>query len=1378
METDNNFKYHFLYSPRTNYNNKLETEQKLFLDLVKSFDPYSIKILKKHFKEHLGNLNKEIFICILKNHLLSWRLDLSHRETIIIKLLSKLFDEIDINSNGEIQWNDFVNYIINISNINLNEKSLYSLQCYTQSKTTINHIDNNEKNSKFKYMSSDSNIITYCFYISKYKLLGIVHEGKSKIIFYNTEKRKIEMLEIDLMETQKEINEYEINELNIKAEKMIKKEEEEKERKIKLMEKLNNKIKYSNKEKERERLPTPDSVRREIKIINNTSNNDVQKNLKEIKYYPIYACFVDDYDILFISTSNNKISAWRFDYKRNEFKNINNLEINNINSNFEDNIKYIPLYSCELPQYAMCFDNNLKALYSGQEDGKIFQWGFSSSKPVYIFEINDDSKNNIYNTINASNTKRKILNILSLSKAERNLLINEKKEKKEKNKESEENEKKKEKEKEKEKTKIINYMRNKDHKNKSVSCLLLISNLRLLCSSYYTGQIILWDTITKKPKKIYNDQKTIVYQVIYNPIKNRIYTCGFEHEIYVYDPYNEEIAVEKIKGHMSSISSISFNREINEMISIDIQGIMKIWDTNNFTNFQTINIKESLNSEVNNDKQKKKKNIKLNSNFYVEALSNVKQIIVYEDNNLILFEKGKTLNPNLCDDNLIIGCAFNSYSNELITISTERIKCWNIFNGKVNKIFENLMNGAEISNFELDKRNKKCYLGDINGKIRCYNLINGILLKEFKSHNFGIIKIIHSLKYKMLITGSSDLCIRIHSGLDDNDDNYKEININNYLSNIIKEKKFLKNYIFNEDDNMLIIALSNGWVTYYDLNYNKFINDNSEKNDQGVIKRTPGISSFIDLPNIKCLFVAYENGERYIISKINNKYYNFLSGKKFGEFIEDDDNQSINDNKKRKNIIYSSVYDDASNRLIIGDHTGFIFCYELNKLNEIFAKNYNSKEEILLQIKNSLIIPYLFKIQPYKQAIINLSIPINLFPKIFIAIGSDSVVKLFDFERGDYIESLKQISIKYTSVPVAISFINENPFGESVSCEKEEDDDYFMDVETKKRKEKILQTIQNINKNHKNYLVANGQIKQNTEDNDEKETIIYRCEIEPNLKMPQLNYQNAKRADIIKYSSDILEYNAKIKLASQIMGQNILPDKSSPWNYDVDFEYIIRKEKEEFRKLYIKIRDREKDVKDAETNFQHLSIINKNYKPLYLNNFKSKEKIAFSDFIKEKLRIINLSSNKRKMIITEEKEIKKYIEKHKYPHNFSPLQKSKSNNKDNILKYNIKIKTDKRRNDPFDGKNIINKNVIPPDLKSYNTIGNNNLKKRRILCNKSLNIMIPTNNNFNDLRFLECKNKFDEKFNEISTPLKLIIKKYPNKMKLPKISQNIFGNKQ
>ena len=1376
MDLDSkNLKYTFLYSPRTNYTNKLEEEQKLYLDLVKSFDPYSIKIIKKHFKEHLGNLNKETFICIIKGHLLTWQINLQHRETIIIKLLSRLFDEIDINSNGVVQWNNFVNYIINISNMNLHEQSLYSLQSYTQSKTVINHQDNSE-NNKLKLMASDTNIISYCFYIEKYKLLGIVHEGKSKIIFYNIEKRKIEMLEIDLMETQKEINELEINELNIKAENMIKKEEEEKERKIKFMEKINNRIKYNNKEKER--IPTPDSIKKEIKIINDGSIND--KKSQEIKYYPIYACFVDDYDILFISSSNNKISAWKFNNKSNEFKNINNSGIKEISFNFEDNNTSIPLYSCELPQYSMCFDNILKVLYSGQEDGKIFQWDLSSPKPVHIFEITDDNKKNIFSSIKINKSKRNVYNLLSLSKIERNKLIIERKEKKEK--EEEESEKKEEKE---NKEKSINYKNNKDQKKRSVSCLLLINNLRLLCSTYYTGQIILWDTITKKPKKIYNDQKTIVYQVIYNPIKNRLYTCGFEHEIYIYDPYNEDNAIEKLKGHMSSISSISFNKENNELISIDIQGNMKIWDTNNYINFQTINIKGSFYNEGNYDKQKMNKNLKLNSNFYVEALNNVKQIIVYGENNLILFEKGKTLNPSLCDDKLIIGCAFNSFKNELITISTERIKCWNIFNGKVNNIYENLMNGAEISTFELDKRNKKCYLGDTIGKVRCFNLINGILLKDFKSHNSGIIKIIHNLKYKMLITGSKDLCIRFHSGLDEKEDIYREIYVMNNSNNILRENKFLKNLVFNENDYMLIIALSNGLLSYYDFNYNKFINETIVKSELGIIRRTAGLSSITDLQNSKCLFVAYESGERYILSKINNKYYHLLSGLKFGNFIEEE--QNIQNNKNKKNIIYASAFDDASNKLILGDHMGNIFCYNLKILNEMMEKKYNSREEILPFIKDKLIFPYILKIQKFKHSIINLTIPINLFPKIFLAVGSDSIVKLFNFENGEYIESLRQISIKYSSVPVAISFLKKNPFGEKVINKKndEEEEFYYIDEESKKRKEKILKTIQNINNCHNHYLAANGILNSNNktiltdnnnDDNEEKETIIYRCEIEPNLKIPQINYENANRNDIIKYSNDLLEYNAKMKLQSQIMGQNIMPDKSSPWNYDVDFEYIIRKEKEEFRNLYAKIREKEKDVKDAENNFQHISITSSNYKPIYLNRLKNKEKMQFSDFIKEKLRIINLSNNKRKVMIKEEKEIKIYSERHKYPH-LSSFQANKSIQKDNNQKKELIINNQKRNKTIENNKNM-NKKLTSLDLKSLNTIDiNSNMKKNKIiLANKSLNAILSSIDKFHDLRFLECKKEFDEKFNEISSPLKLIVKKFPKKIKLPKLSQNIFDN--
>jgi hypothetical protein len=96
--------------------------------------------------------------------------------------------------------------------------------------------------------------------------------------------------------------------------------------------------------------------------------------------------------------------------------------------------------------------------------------------------------------------------------------------------------------------------------------------------------------------------------------------------------------------------------------------------------------------------------------------------------------------------------------------------------------------------------------------------------------------------------------------------------------------------------------------------------------------------------------------------------------------------------------------------------------------------------------------------------------------------------------------------------------------------------------------------------------MINGELdnKNNRLTDDEgKECMIYRCEIEPNLRMPEINYANANRSDIINYSNKILEYNAKVKLQSQIMGQKIMPSKSSPWNYDVDYESIFRKENED-----------------------------------------------------------------------------------------------------------------------------------------------------------------------------------------------------------------------
>ena len=78
---------------------------------------------------------------------------------------------------------------------------------------------------------------------------------------------------------------------------------------------------------------------------------------------------------------------------------------------------------------------------------------------------------------------------------------------------------------------------NDKKKRNSVSCTLLLGKLQLLAASYYNGNIILWDTLLKEFRKFYFDQETGVYAMTYDSQKNYLITAGFNHDIYIYDPY-------------------------------------------------------------------------------------------------------------------------------------------------------------------------------------------------------------------------------------------------------------------------------------------------------------------------------------------------------------------------------------------------------------------------------------------------------------------------------------------------------------------------------------------------------------------------------------------------------------------------------------------------------------------------------------------------------------------------------------------------------------------------------------------------------------------------------------------------------------------------
>lgn len=350
--------FELLYSPRTTYSNEMDHEEKYFNDLTLNFDPITIKLVKKHFKERLGSLSRIEFISILKNHLLSWHPNILNREKLLIKLLNRLFSEIDLNDNGTLEWSEFTNYIIHNSNSlnNKNDTDSFRLRFYSATKNTIDSKELSEN-------------VSYSFYIEKHNLIGIVEDGKSLIHFYDANTLKKSKCFIDLKDIQKEIDDLDNRDLEERA-KLRKKQQEENLKKLKAAQQLN-KIKFlppidnsrksidlsstspqrrvekkGNKNNQINEDNEEEEFHKEIKIESKKRNPTTGVVFKKLTTY--CSLFIPEYDVLLVSASNKRISAWK--YMSGEFKNANSIkEQPNIDKNY---------FSCSilvtvLPQYCM-----------------------------------------------------------------------------------------------------------------------------------------------------------------------------------------------------------------------------------------------------------------------------------------------------------------------------------------------------------------------------------------------------------------------------------------------------------------------------------------------------------------------------------------------------------------------------------------------------------------------------------------------------------------------------------------------------------------------------------------------------------------------------------------------------------------------------------------------------------------------------------------------------------------------------------------------------------------------------------------------------------------------------------------------------------------
>ena len=1316
-------KFDYIYSPRTTFIFKKEEEEKLYQDLSVGFDPISIKIMKSYFKEKLGVLNEIEFICILKNHLLSWHQEIPNREEVLVKLLSRLFQEIDLNCNNEMTWDEFTDYLMSSSKNVSKEKLNYELKLYKHSKNIIDDINFND-------------LISYAFYIEKYNLIGTVIENKSIINFYDADNMKRVKAYIDVKKTQRDIDQMQMKEFDIKAKEKLKKTKEENRMKllihqqhllkrnlIKNIENLN----LNKTTKKVKRVETPEKLRNEIKRIN--TNLDFEKKKKQFnkKLTILTTCFVNDLDTLFVSSSNNKISAWK--YINGEFFNVNQLE---------EDIKEKTHFSCAildsvLPQYTLDWEPIQKQLYSGQADGKILLWDINKSKNIeyYTLDYKKAKEKHDEEMMRKNKNMRKRSNFekgKDLYITEFNLKDNKRDIEK------------------KDKQDLLFSMGEKmllniksDMARDSVSCLKVLGKMQILAAGYYNGNIILWDTLLHEYRKFYTDQSTGIYQIEYNINKNLIYTCGFDHDIHIYDPFIDGNCIQKLAGHNWSINSIACNRISNELISIDINGNLKIWDLNNYYNYQSININETIHLiKIPNNNNQIDLSKKISSNQKMIFLNRENKIFTYGEK-LMVFSRESSNFPDLCDSQSILGCYYNPRLYRFYTVCLKKIKVWNLFNGKLFKVFEEFLSNSltEITSFCTDLMINKLYIGDNFGNIICMNLNYGNIIKNFSPHKNEIINLCHSKKDSVLISLSIDNVLKIHKD--------KEFDDNSVIKEFVLENINITTINLADNYSRLILGSKQGEIKYYDIIHLK--QDSTIRNSEYKKKyKNDPIKSIFTFEEYPICLACHESCKNiFEICPPHQLKFTF-----FGEFINK--YKKIGNDVIVQSKIISFTLDKNNKILFFGDILGYVICYSIKNLFELFDnnellnsfknsnfnissnQNNNSMTDNIIDTKNKIInilenfhLDFLYCFQGHKEPIKHL-LYIDIIPNLIITTGNDRKVKLFSV-KGNYIDEFKQSTEKVKEVPIGIRY-------------------YYSDPFKSKRNENEIQLTGDIyRKDLENFKRAKNRVL--------------------------LNKMRIENKSILEYSNKITELNAQERLYLITKNCKLPKDRSTPWNFLPDLEIVSQNEKENVK---IKLEKVKKIEKNNQIFNSYEAIYNEKYQPEFVKDMDEQKIKQFGELLNNKIRKVKLAISKIKLDSVRYKnyEIEKkrtdninyknemklvYGRKTKHKQYYSP--KLNQYNKEREIIYGIKRKRFRSSNERFNNyQEEFNRNIV--DLEK--TMGHK-LKK-------NINLRKTKNNFKHDI---SQNNERFNSFNHINTANINKIKKYllPSINHTPVVRKNI-----
>lgn len=91
---------------------------------------------------------------------------------------------------------------------------------------------------------------------------------------------------------------------------------------------------------------------------------------------------------------------------------------------------------------------------------------------------------------------------------------------------------------------------------------------------------------TKQPVKTLSGHNKAVREIAYSEKHKIIVSCGFDFEVFVWNPYLEE-RIMKLDGHEQPLVGVNCLSSLNSFITADAKGMVKVWSILDYSCLQT-----------------------------------------------------------------------------------------------------------------------------------------------------------------------------------------------------------------------------------------------------------------------------------------------------------------------------------------------------------------------------------------------------------------------------------------------------------------------------------------------------------------------------------------------------------------------------------------------------------------------------------------------------------------------------------------------------------------------------------------------------------------------------------------------------------------------